>query len=98
MPADDTELRELVLEAKGYLPYVARVEPLHEDRTLAVALVPVPEVAPAVVSSSAAAAPPAKAAPEPVKARRPAASTRPPAGPSGPPVEAPPPTEIHLSR
>lgn len=113
MRASDTQLRELVFEAKGFLPHAARVEPLTEDRTLAVALVPNPESAPG--SALPASAPPASSSAGPSVAEPTSQAPTGQAAPGKPPrpaqqkgrpaerpaavsVEAPPPTEIHLSR
>jgi len=108
MRASESDLRELVLQAEGYLPHVARVEPLKEDRTLAVALVPAPPPVPtpaAVRSAAPEGDGPEDAAPEGAAAerakpapRRPTSASRPSRGPAASAAEAPGQGEIHLSR
>ena len=108
MAEGDSQVRELVFEAEGFLSHAARIEPLTEDRSLAIALVPKTEpaaaVAPAGVASAAslpdepapAAAAAAEASPR-ASAPRPRPSTAKPARHTDAalaPVE----TEIHLSR
>jgi len=92
MSASDTQLRELVFEADGYLAHVARIEPLTADRSLAIALVPVPAptaAAPQVATST----PVVTSVPRKSLVKQPA-SVR----PREPAPSAPAATDIHLSR
>jgi len=102
MRAGETNLRELVFEAKGFLPHVARIEPLNEDRTLAVAMVPEPPpaAAPPEAISSKVPSPTPPVSSTPARAGRPtrAPSPRTASPTAASAAEAPTATEIHLSR
>lgn len=99
MRASETAQRELVFEAKGFLSHAARIEPLTEDRSLAIALVPAPASVPDDPPEAVPSGIPSAEAPEPHKpAPRGRASPAKVARPAVTAPDAPAESEIHLSR